>query len=189
MSNPGRKNKLDKFQDILFRNFEEAVLTEDEKRIIHRLRSAFTLSLENPTLPDVQLRDYLMNQYGISQAQAYKDIADMRLVLGSVKNAEKEWVRYMVNETLKKCIEDAKNLGAKGLKLMIMAADKLGKYNRLDRDDAVEMPWEEIIPQSIEPTNDPTVLGVKPLENKEESIRKMYEKYRDEIEDVEYEPA
>jgi hypothetical protein len=67
----------------------------------------------------------------------------------------------------------------------------LGKYNRLDKEDSVEIPWDDIIPQSIEPTTDPTVLGIKPLENKEEAIRKMYEKYREEIEieDVDYEPV
>ena len=70
-----------------------------------------------------------------------------------------------------------------------MAANVLGKYNRLDREDAQEMPWEEIIPQSIEPTSDPTVLGGKKLENREEEIRKMYEKYKGEIEieDIGYE--
>lgn len=68
----------------------------------------------------------------------------------------------------------------------LLAADKLGKYNRLDKEDALEIPWDEIIPISIEPTSDPTVLkGVKPLKNKEEEIEKMYKKYKGEIE-IEY---
>ena len=72
---------------------------------------------------------------------------------------------------------------------MIRATDVLGKYNKLDKEDATEFPWEEILPTSIEPTNDVTVLKVKPLANKEEEIRKMYEKYKGEIdiEDIGYE--
>lgn len=182
---------IDKFHAVLFQDFDEGKLTKDEQGMLRRYRFIFTKCLDNPTIPDVEMRDFLMNEYGISQPQAYRDIMNMRILLGNVQNAHKEWVRYMVNETLKKAIEDAKAQGKKGIKLMILAADKLGKYNRLDKEDSLELPWEEIMPQSIEPTTDPTVLGVKPLENKDETIRKMYEKYKDEIEieDVEYEPV
>lgn len=126
-----------------------------------------------------------MNTFSVSQTQAYIDIQNVRILLGNVKNAGKEWIRYLVNETLKKAIDEADGMGAKGIKLRIMAANVLGKYNRLDREDAQEMPWEDILPQPIEPTEDPTVLKIKPLENKEEEIRKMYEKYKGEIE-IEY---
>lgn len=186
-----KQTTLQKFNDVFFAEIDDSKLSKDEKNMLTRYRAIFTLSLERPSIQDVELRDFLMNEYGISQTQAYRDIADIRTLLGNVQNAGKEWVRYMVNETLKKSIEDAKKMGAKGIKLMIMAADKLGRYNRLDKDDTIEIPWEEIIPQSIEPTTDPTVLGIKPLDNKEEAIRKMYEKYKEdiEIEDADYEPA
>ena len=85
-------------------------------------------------------------------------------------------MRYLVNETLKEAIETAKKGGPKRLKELIMAADKLGKYNRLDKEDALEIPWDEILPIPIEPTTDPTVLKVKPLENKEAEIERLYKK-------------
>lgn len=181
-----RKPALDKYHDVLFKNFDEIEhLTAAERKQLTRYRLAFTESLENPTLPDTQLRDLLMNTFGISATQAYVDIQNIRILLGNVRNAGKEWIRYLVNETLKKAIEDAKALGPKGIKLQIMAANTLGKYNMLDREDAVELPWEDIVPQSIEPTSDPTVIGGKKLANKEEEIKKMYEKYKGEIE-IEY---
>jgi len=184
-----KRTALDKFHNVLFVDFDESRLNEDEREMLKRYRSVFTLSLENPSLTDTKLRDYLMEEYGITMATAYRDLSNVRILLGNVQNAGKEWIRYLVNETLKKAIEDARSMGKSGIKLMIMAADKLGKYNRLDREDATELPWDEIIPQSIEPTTDPTVLGIKPLENKTEEIRRMYEKYRGEIEieDFEYE--
>lgn len=181
-----RKPALDKYHDVLFKNFDEIEhLTPAERKQLTRYRLAFTESLENPTLPDTQLRDLLMNSFGISATQAYVDIQNVRILLGNVRNAGKEWIRYLVNETLKTAIEDAKALGPKGIKLQIMAANTLGKYNMLDREDAVELPWEDIVPQSIEPTSDPTVIGGKKLANKEEEIKKMYEKYKGEIE-IEY---
>jgi hypothetical protein len=181
-----RKPALDKYHDVLFKDFDEQKhLTPAERKQLARYRAAFTSSLEKPTIPDTELRDFLMNTFGVSQTQAYIDIQNVRILLGNVKNAGKEWIRYLVNETLKKAIDEADGMGAKGVKLKIMAANVLGKYNRLDREDAQEIPWEDILPQSIEPTEDPTVLKIKPLENKEEEIRKMYEKYKGEIE-IEY---
>ena len=185
-----RKPALDKYHDVLFKDFDEMEhLTPAEQNQLKRYRFCFSQSLENPSLPDKELRDYLINEFAISQTQAYTDIQNMRVLLGNIRNAGKEWIRYLVNETLKEAIETAKAAGPKRLKELIMAADKLGKYNRLDKEDAEELPWEEILPQSIEPTTDPTVLKIKPLENKEEEIRKMYEKYKGEIEieDIGYE--
>lgn len=178
-----RKCNLDKFRNVLFSDISEnETLLPVERDQLKRYRAAFHLSLENPSMPDTRLRDFLMNEFFISESQAYRDIGNIRILLGNVRNAGKEWIRYLVNETLKKAIEDADD--KKYLKERIAAAGLLGKYNRLDKEDALEIPWDEILPQDIEPTSDPTVLSskVKPLQNKEEEIRKMYEKYKGDIE-------
>lgn len=180
-----RKANLDKFRDVLFSDISEKEhLLPVEIDQLKRYRAAFHLSLENPSMADISLRDFLVKEFAISQSQAYSDIANIRILLGNVRNAGKEWIRYLVNETLKEAIEKARDAGPLSLKEMIAAADKLGKYNRLDKEDALEIPWNEILPQDIEPTSDPTVLSgkVKPLLNKEEEIRKLYEKYKGDIE-------
>jgi hypothetical protein len=185
-----RKPALDKFKGVLFDNMDEIeTLTPAERNQLKRYRFCFTESLENPSLSDRELRDFLMEEFGISQTQAYVDISNVRILLGNVRNAGKEWVRYLVTEELKEAIKEAKAAGPKKLMERIVAIDKLAKYHRLDKEDAVEMPWDEIIPQPIEPTTDPRVIGGKPLENKEEEIRKLYEKYKGEIEieDIDYE--
>lgn len=183
-SNMSRKSNLDKFRDVLFSDIsEDKSLLPVERDQLKRYRAAFHLSLENPSMPDTKLRDFLMNEFAISESQAYRDIANIRILLGNVKNTGKEWIRYIVNETLKQAIDKAKSGKRWNLKELINAADKLGKYNRLDKEDALEIPWDEILPQDVEPTTDPTVLSgkVKPLKNKEEEIRKMYEKYKGDI--------
>ncbi|HZK94378.1 MAG TPA: hypothetical protein VFC67_09240 [Prolixibacteraceae bacterium] len=183
-----RKPNLDKFHDVLFNDFDEQQhLSPVECDQLKRYRAAYAQSLENPSIPDIQLRDYLVKEFGISQTQAYCDIANIRVLLGNVRNASKEWMRYLINETLKEAIAKCKLTG--DWKKVILATNVLGKYNRLDKEDSTEYPWEEILPTSIEPTNDVTVLKVKPLANKEDEIRKMYEKYKGEIdiEDIGYE--
>ena len=69
-----------------------------------------------------------------------------------------------------------------------MALDKLAKYNRLDKEDIAELPFDKIIPVDWETTSDVTVLGAKPIENLDAEIAKLYKKYMDdiEIEDIDY---
>ena len=177
---------MDKYYDVLFRDFDETKhLTPAERDRLKRYRSAFTLSLEQPSIPDTELCNFLTEEFAISRSQAYVDLGNIRILLGNIKNAGKEWIRYLVNEELKAVIEEARDLGKKGLDKRINAAAVLARYNRLDKEDQPELPWEELIPQSIEPTSDPTVLKIKPLDNKEETIRNLYEKYKGDIE-IEY---
>ena len=174
------KSKLDRFAQLMFADLATVDIDDNDKRILLRYRFAFTKLLENPSMSDTSLRDIMMTEYGIAKTQAYTDIANLKIILPNIRNAGKEWVRYIVNEELKQAIADAKNEGK--LKERIMAIQALAKYNKLDQDEGEALPWDQIIPQTIEPTSDPTVLGIKPLKNKHEVIKRLIEKYRQDIE-------
>jgi hypothetical protein len=194
-----RKNNLDKFRDVMFSDVSNIEgFSQTEKEQLMRYRFAFTICLENPSTPDTKLRDLLIIEFGLSQAQAYRDIFNVKIFLPSIKNAGKQWARYLVEEELKQAVADAKEMAnecedyklkAYFLEIRTKALDKLGKYTRLDKEDELGIDWEDIVPVSIEPTNDVSVLDVKPLANKEEEIKKLYEKYSAdiEIEDVDFE--
>lgn len=182
-----RKQNLDKFQELMFRDMDEITgMTELERAQLLRYRFAFTFLLESPSAQDKVLRDLLMSEFNISKSQAYRDISNMHVILPNIRNAGKDWIRYIVNEELKKAIKDSTDQGK--LKERILAIGMLAKYNKLDQDEAEEMPWDEIVPQNIEPTDDPTVLEGAIAYSKEE-IAALYEKYKHdiEIEDVPYE--
>jgi hypothetical protein len=183
-----RKTNLDKFQELMFRDISEITdLDHVERQQLIRYRFAFTQLLDNPSKEDTILRDDLMNEFGISQSQAYRDISNMKVILPNIRNAGKEWIRYIVNEELKAAIKFARD-NAKP-KEWIAAISALAKYNKLDQDEAEAMPWDEIIPTPIEPTSDPRVLGIEPLKDEAATIKKLLEKYKGdiEIEDIEYE--
>ena len=117
----------------------------------------------------------MIYEMGMSRSQAYRDIHNVKVLLGNVRNATKEWHRYKLIAMLDKAYEFAeRNRDAKG---MIMAADKLGKYTQLDKEDTQKIPYDEIVPQPFEITDDVSVLGLKPIENLKEKQRKMREKY------------
>ncbi|HNX87698.1 MAG TPA: hypothetical protein PKH58_01335 [Paludibacteraceae bacterium] len=181
--NRGPKKNLDKFQAIMFDDLASLDhLNQDEKDQLRRYRFAFTRLLDNPSMSDVTLRDELMSQFGIKQTQAYADISNLKIILPNIRNAGKEWIRYVVNEELKDAIAQCKSYGGDKLKELILAIDKLAKYNKLDQNEGEEIDWDQIYPQPIEPTGDISVLGEIPMENKRETIEKLITKFRNEIE-------
>lgn len=136
----------------------------------------FTKWLDNPELEDKEMHDFLVNEYERSHTQAYKDIHSIKEVLGNVRNAAKEWHRYTVIKMLKESYDFAKKNHR--YKEMIMAADKLGKYTKLDKDDSEDIPWEDIVPPSWEPSADPVLLNIPDMPgNLPEIKRKLREKY------------
>ena len=189
-----RKNNLDKFRDVMFDDSMVLVdkgFTPVEISQVKRYRYAFSMYLDSPAISDRTLVEDLMKAFDISKSQAYRDLTGVKIILPSVKNAGKEWIRYLVNEELKEIIEFTKLDENKRTMLdqRLAAIDKLAKYNKLNKPDEIEINWDEIVPVTIEPTNDVSVLGVKPLENKEAAIAKMYDRYKSEIEieDITYE--
>ena len=66
------------------------------------------------------------------------------------------------------------------------------KYNRVDLEDEQAVPYDLIVVQPFTATDDPTVLGIKPIPRLQERIQELLHKYQAEnidIEDIEYEEA
>ena len=183
MSKP---STLDKFRDRLFDDIDRLELTDRERSQLMRYRAIFVLKLENPHITNANVVKFLNKKFGIrSIAEAYRDIAATETMLGKVRTSEKQWIRYLVTETLKEAIDKARRKG--DLKNMVAAADKLGKYSRLDQEDPQPLPYEDIVPSPIEYLNDPSILGLPtPKEGARAYIERIKRKYVD-VQDVEYE--
>lgn len=175
-------------RQYLFVELPEDLALQYKDRII-RIRQAYTWWYEFPMKPEIEVRDFIMHNGCVSVTQAYEDIQIIKVLLGDIQNAGKEWHRHRVIYMLEQGYQMA--VDKQDARGMVLAADKLGKYTRLDKEDALELPWGEIIPLPIEPTTDPLVLGIKPIKNVQGVIAKMLEKYGAEIDesisDVAYE--
>lgn len=168
-------------RQYLFVNLPDDLAQQYRDRII-RIRQAYTWWYEFPMKPELEVRDLIMRNSGVSVTQAYEDIQIIKVLLGDIQNAGKEWHRHRVIHMLEEAYQMA--IDKQDPKAMILAADKLGKYTRLDKEDSLELPWGDIIPMPIEPTMDPTVLGLKPIPNVQGVIAKMMEKYGGEIDEA-----
>ena len=68
---------------------------------------------------------------------------------------------------------------------MEKAASSYAKFNRVDLEDEHKLPYEEIVIQPFVATDDPSVLGIKPLPNLQQKIDDMLKKYTAETADIE----
>lgn len=176
--------RFDAIQKSLFTDDEKlvAALSPTDMALRERYMAAFTYWLENPVYTDQQIMLFIRRSFGVAQRTAYKDVSTVKVLLGSVQNAGKEWYRHM---TIQMC-QEAYALAKKknDPKAMALAADKLGKYTRCDELDADELPWDQIIPPAFEPSGDISVLGFKPDPDIERKRAKMIRKYSGDIEDA-----
>jgi hypothetical protein len=154
---------------------EEHRFSAEQLQIKKRYATVFSYWIDKPTLSDRKIVFFMQTELGVSKPQAYRDIAAVKLLLGNVRNATKEWQRFKLISMIDKAYEIAER--SKDAKAMILAADKLGKYTQLDKEDSLQIPYDEIVPQPFEFTGDVTVLGLKPISNLKEKQKHLREKY------------
>jgi len=112
---------------------ENVVLTDFEEKIRKRWVAAFSLILDNK-MNDTKAVKILMKIFEISQAAAYRDLVNCKLLFGDAQKASKEAYRHLITEW---AIENYRradlkkdfNSMAKMLNIMI-------KANSLDKDDS-----------------------------------------------------
>lgn len=162
---------------------------KDEQEMVLRYRDAYVHWLATPQSSDRDMIEYIMDHFDISEATAYRDLAKVKLLLGNVKSASKEFHRHtanhMIREGYKEALNAKKLLQVKKAMAMIRAGEALVKVNKLDKDESENIPWDDIIPLSLEPSTDVSVIGRKPIPNLKEVQLKLRKKYGL-IEDVDY---
>lgn len=151
-----------------------------------RLRDMYNFWLQFPRKKDLEIVGELELRYKVSKSTAYEDIRIIKRLLGDLAKTTKDYHRYkfcqMIDETfdMAKRIKDARAMGA--------AANYYGKYTQLDKEDILDKGYDKIVVQPFEPTDDPTVLGIKPIPNVREKIKSKIQQYwAEDIEDVEFE--
>lgn len=155
---------------------------------IMRIRDEYNWFLSNPDSKDRQFVEQAVSRHGVSRMQAYSDLAVVKALLPHLAQASRDFHRYRYNEMILETYQMAKK--RKDTKTMEKAASSYAKYNRVDLEDEQAVPYDLIVVQPFTATDDPTVLGIKPIPNINERIHALLKKYQAEnmdIEDVEFE--
>ena len=172
-------NIIDIARTDLYTNREELeqkyAITQVEHII--RLRDMVTWSIANPDMKDRQFVDEIRQRYGISMVTAYADLKIIKALLPNLAEATRDYHRWRYNEMILETYQMAKK--RKDTKTMEKAATSYAKYNRIDVEDETAVPYHMIVVQPFFPTTDPRVVGINPVPNIDERIRKLTKELAD----------
>ena len=165
--------------------------TETQIARVLRLRDMYSWVLANPDAKDRQfIEEELARGYAAHRSQAYADLAVIKALMPLLTSASREFHRWRYNEMILETYQMAKS--RKDSKTMEKAASAYAKFNRVDLEDEQAVPYDLIVVQPFTATDDPTVLGIKPIPRLQERIQELLHKYRADnldIEDIEFEEA
>ena len=181
-------------QDIVQVDFftSEDVLREKYPDVsverVLRLRSMYNWFISNPESKDKEFVDECLSRYGVSKTLAYDDLRVIKSVLPHITQASRDYHRWKYNEMILETYQMAKK--RKDTKTMERAATSYAKFNNVNVEDEQSVPYDLIVVQPFTATQDPSVLGIKPIPNIDKKISDLIAKYRAEsmdIDDIEYE--
>ena len=155
-----------------------------------RLRALYNWVISNPDCKDKEFVDEAISRYAISKTLAYDDLKIIKSVLPHITEASRDYHRWKYNEMILETYQMAKK--RKDTKTMERAATSYAKFNNVNVEDEQSVPYDMIVVQPFTATQDPSVLGIKPIPNIEKKIAALIEKYRAEsmdIDDIEFEDA
>ena len=153
-----------------------------------RLRAMYNWFISNPEAKDKEFVDECISRYNISKTLAYDDLKVIKSVLPHITQASRDYHRWQYNEMILETYQMAKK--RKDTKTMERAATSYAKFNNVNVEDEQSVPYDMIVVQPFTATDDPSVLGIKPIPNIEQKISALIEKYSAQsldIEDIEYE--
>ena len=160
-------------------------LPQSSKNLIIQVRDCYAMQIADPWMDDKEVRDRLVETYGITVSQAYNIIALTKQFLGDVPTSHKNWIKHKA-EILVKESNDAANardfqLAAEKRKL----AKTIGFIFRLDKDEGELLDAQKYLHiDSVQITFDPNDIGVKYTSKDKELADKYIKRF---AEDVEYE--
>lgn len=153
-----------------------------------RLRDMYSWLVENPSSSDRDFVATMMSRHGVEKTAAYDDLGIIKSFLPNLHKTARDFARWKYNEMIIETYKMAK--ARKDTKTMERAATSYAKYNRIDVEDDMELPFDMIVVQPFTATDDPSVLGINKTPGIKERIKELIAKYQKEtidIMDIEYE--
>lgn len=154
-----------------------------------RLRGLYTYWLQFPSKQTADLVDYDERMFKIAKTQAYEDIQLVKALIGDLQQSNKEFWRWRINTMIMADHRAARR--AKDWRAAASMQKNLILNNKTDKEDAIDLQLEQIIPQRFELSDDIQIVipDAKKTSRKkiEELLRKYGKKDGIDIEPAEYE--
>ena len=152
---------------------------------VERLRELAACWRSYPSTSPKELVSRCMQLFKVEQSQAYDDIHMLKVLIGNLEATTKEFARWRVNQMIE---EDRMAARRDGDWRAVASMQK--NYilnNQTDKPDTPDLAFDKIVPQNFEPTDDPSVLGIKAPKNLRARRDKLIRQYSRDDEYSDYE--
>ncbi len=178
---------MDEYQAYLAQDENELVENNVPQHIIERVirfRALYTYWCRFSSKSVREMVEYDMAYFKVKDSQAYDDMHCIQILMGNLQETSKKFHRWRVNQMIE---EDRKAAKRDGDHRAVASMQKNYILNNMtDKEDTPELSYDKIVPLAIEPTDDPTVIGIKKIPDLRGKIKKMLKKYNADIEYTEF---
>lgn len=175
MSLPVNLDEYRKYLPMQPDEFERLAVPDDIRRRVQRLRALYSYWIEFSSKSTKELVDYDCQLFGISKSQGYDDVHYVKFLIGDLSKTTKDFARWQLNRMIEDDMRKARLAG--DWRAVASMQKNFIKANMLDKEDTPELQFDKIVPMVIEPTDDPSVIGIKPVKNLRQRINKLIKRY------------
>ena len=178
--------QLDNIQRYLLAPEDElerdGVIPPVRERVM-RLRDIYFQWLKRPEMGDAEIVALIRERYGIRQSQAYEDCAVLKVCIGNLQHATRQWYQWLFVQRCEEGFRMAREKNDANSFAKVLSA--LGKYTRLDREELSLPDYSQIVPLQLEITTDPTVAGFERIPDLKERYNRLMKLYAADAVEVE----
>ena len=180
-----RPETVERTEKHLFSSEEEMEkdgLTPAMVERILRIRDAYNYWLRHPATTDKAIVQHIRELSGIGQSKAYEDLALVKICLGDLGQVSRKWCQYLFIQRCEEGFEMARRKGDP--KAFSAVLNALGKFTKLDREDADLPDYSMITPPKFEVTMNPEDAGFARIPNVKERAAMLIKKLKREALEV-----
>lgn len=163
MSLPVNIDKYSEYLPIDSEQLRRDLVPEDTIQRVERLRELSAYWRSYPSTSAKELVTRCEQLFRVGKSQAYDDIHILKILIGNLEATTKEFARWRANQMIE---EDRLAARRDGDWRAVASMQK--NYiinNQTDKEDTPDKAFERIVPLVLEPTDDPSVLGIKAPKN------------------------
>ena len=178
---------IEQYQLNLFSSIDEMKESNLPQQTIERLlrlRELYTVWRNYPAMSTKEMVERDQKSHGVNQRQAYDDIKLIKILMGNLEQESRDWQRLVFNRRCDEIYNAAKRAG--DFKSEEKANEDYAKYNRLNEPDDLRIDPSSIVPLVIEPSSDPTVIGINPPKDWRKKMEHYKQKWRTEATDTDF---
>lgn len=185
MSLPVNIDKYSEYLPIDSEQLRRDLVPEDTIQRVERLRELSAYWRSYPSTSAKELVTRCEQLFRVGKSQAYDDIHILKILIGNLEATTKEFARWRANQMIE---EDRMAARRDGDWRAVASMQK--NYiinNQTDKEDTPDKAFERIVPLVLEPTDDPSVLGIKAPKNLRQLRDKLIRRFTRDSEFDDYE--